>query len=124
MDQKLILPTLIVTVLSPKWMQLMRFALYECKRLGMTFGTHNCPGWSASGAPGILPEDSMQKLVWTKTVVRSENSLSMTIPPFEPDVKWNFYRDICLIAFPKQYRNSTKRICFIITKISYLLNIH
>ena len=38
-----------VTVLGDKWMELMSFALDECERLGMTFGTHNCPGWSASG---------------------------------------------------------------------------
>lgn len=87
-----------ITVLGDKWMELMRFALDECKRLGMTFGTHNCPGWSASGAPGIKPEDSMQKLVWTKTVVSSEESLTKVIPPFVPDKKWNFYKDVCLIA--------------------------
>ena len=89
-----------VTVLGEKWMALMRFALDECKRLGMTFGTHNCPGWSSSSAPGVLPEDSMQKLVWTKAVVRSEESLTKHIPQFEVDSKWNFYRDICLIAVP------------------------
>lgn len=89
-----------VTVLGDKWMGLMRFALDECKRLGMTFGTHNCPGWSSSGAPGLLPEDSMQKLVWTKTVVRSEDSLSKIIPAFEVDPQWNYYKDICLIAVP------------------------
>lgn len=103
-----------VTVLGEKWMELMRFALDECKRLGMTFGTHNCPGWSASGAPGILPEDSMQKLVWTKTVVRSEDSLTKVISPFEPDPTWNFYRDICLIAVPSRSETVAKEAVLIL----------
>ena len=104
-----------ITVLGDKWMELMRFALDECKRLGMTFGTHNCPGWSASGAPGILPEDSMQKLVWTKTVVSSEESLTKVIPPFDPDPKWNFYKDICLIAVPYGSETVAKEAVLILT---------
>ena len=103
-----------ITVLGDKWMKLMRFALDECKRLGMTFGTHNCPGWSASGAPGILPEDSMQKLVWTKTVVRSQDSLTKVIPPFEPDPTWNFYQDICVIAVPSGSETVTKEAVLIL----------
>jgi len=89
-----------VTVLGDKWMGLMRFALDECKRLGMTFGTHICPGWSASGAPGLLPEDSMQKIVWTKTILHSDESITKTIPKFEADAQWNFYKDICVVAIP------------------------
>lgn len=104
-----------VTVLGDKWMELMRFALDECKRLGMTFGTHNCPGWSASGAPGIQPEDSMQKLVWTKTVVLSQESLTKVIPPFEPDPKWNFYKDICLMAVPSGSETVAKEAVLILT---------
>ena len=104
-----------VTVLGEKWMELMRFALDECKRLRMTFGTHNCPGWSASGAPGILPEDSMQKLVWTKTIVRSEDSLTKMIPSFEPDPRWNFYRDICLMAVPSGSETVAKEAVLILT---------
>jgi hypothetical protein len=89
-----------ITVLSDKWMGLMRFALDECKRLGMTFGTHNCPGWSASAAPGLLPEDSMQQLVWTKTTVSGKDSLTIRLPQHVPDPRWNFYQDICIIALP------------------------
>jgi hypothetical protein len=111
-----------ITVLGDKWMDLMRFALDECRRLDMTFGTHNCPGWSASGAPGVLPEDSMQKLVWTKTVVRTEDSLTKLIPPFEVDSKWNFYRDICLIAVPSGKETVAKEAVVILT--DYLTSQH
>ena len=36
---------------SPEWKELMRHAMEECARLGLTFGTHNCPGWSSSAYP-------------------------------------------------------------------------
>ena len=29
---------------SERWQQLMRFTISECRRLGLTFGTHNCRG--------------------------------------------------------------------------------
>lgn len=89
-----------LTVMGEKWIGLMRFALDECQRLGMTFGTHNCPGWSASGAPGLQPEDSMQKIVWTKTELKGKDSRKTKIPQFEVDKRWNYYKDICVIALP------------------------
>ena len=104
-----------ITVLSDKWIELMRFALDECRRLGMTFGTHNSPGWSASAAPGLLPEDSMQKIVWTKTVLQSDESLTKTIPQFEVDARWNFYKDICLIAVPSGNETVLKETIMIFT---------
>ena len=90
-----------INVLGDKWIDLMKFSLDECQRLGMDFGTHNCPGWSSSGAPGIEPADSMQKLIWSKTTVTGKLSKGVTIPKAEIDSKWNYYRDICLIAIPQ-----------------------
>jgi hypothetical protein len=90
-----------VTILGEKWTELMRFALDECKRLGLTFGTHNCPGWSASGAPGLQPQDSMQKLVWTKTIINANDSVNTKLPQPAVDAKWNYYKDICVVALPE-----------------------
>ena len=56
---------------SPEWKELMRFAMQECARLGLTFGTHNCPGWSSSAYPDVTPEYSMLELVWTVTPWRA-----------------------------------------------------
>lgn len=90
-----------ITVLGDKWMQLMRFSLDECKRLGMDFGTHNCPGWSSSGAPGLKVEESMQKLVWEITTLSSSTSTTAPIARAKIDTLWNYYKDICLIAIPR-----------------------
>lgn len=31
-----------------RWKDMLRYTLDECERLGLTFGTHNCPGWTSS----------------------------------------------------------------------------
>lgn len=90
-----------VTILSDKWNELMRFSWDECKRLGIDFGTHNCPGWSSSGAPGITPDLSMQKLVWAKTTLSGKGSSGALIHRSEVDARWNYYQDICLVILPK-----------------------
>lgn len=51
---------------SDNWKELLKWTLDECERLGLTFGTHNCPGWSSSAYPTVRPEYSMQKLVYTE----------------------------------------------------------
>lgn len=97
-----------VTILGNKWNTLMHFSLEECKRLEMDFGTHNCPGWSASGAPGLDVSESMQKLIWAKTTVSGKTSKQSIINAAKVDPKWNYYRDICIIAIPKNCRIVSK----------------
>lgn len=104
-----------ITVLGDKWMELMRFSLDECKRLGMDFGTHNCPGWSASGAPGLKVEESMQKLIWEKTSLSGSTSTTTPIAKAKIDTRWNYYKDICLIAIPKNEAVLTKSNIIVIT---------
>ena len=67
---------------TDEWKRLMRHAIRECGRLGLSFGTHNCPGWSSSAYPSVRPEYSMQKLVWNLD----------TLP--------DFYREIAVVAVP------------------------
>lgn len=104
-----------VAILGDKWMELMRFSLDECQRLGMDFGTHNCPGWSASGAPGLKIEESMQKLIWEKTSLSGSTSTTTLITKAKVDSLWNYYKDICLIAIPKNETTLTKDKIIVIT---------
>lgn len=111
-----------VSIGSEKWQELMRFAIEECARLGLSFGTHNCPGWSSSGYPSVRPKDSMQKLVWSETAVdissgKEFHMLVLPTPDTSPsknikdgydysgvkgiDTIFNFYRDIAVLAIPK-----------------------
>lgn len=83
------------------WRRLMQHAIRECSRLGLSFGTHNCPGWSSSAFPTVTPEYSMQRLVWTDTVV----SVGRRMKPFslrrpQTDSIYNYCRDIAVVAMP------------------------
>ena len=40
---------------TDNWRQLIQHTISECARLGLTFGTHNCPGWSSSAYPTVTP---------------------------------------------------------------------
>lgn len=84
-----------VLIGSPEWKELMVWTLKECARLGLSFGTHNCPGWSSSAAPDVLPEYSMQKLVWTGIPA---TGTSVTLPQPETNLGW--YKDIEVLAVP------------------------
>ena len=85
---------------SEKWQRLMRFAIDECRRLGLSFGTHNCPGWSSSAYPTVKPEYAMQKLVWSTTVASGKSRTRLIMPETEP--QYSYYRDVAVIAVPDQ----------------------
>ncbi len=91
-----------VRIGNAKWRELMRFAMDECARLGLSFGTHNCPGWSSSAAPYVKVEDSMQKLVWTEVKASGPATVSLRIEQPRVDPRWNYYRDIAVLALPDQ----------------------
>ena len=103
------------------WRALMRHALTECARLGLSFGTHNCPGWSSSAHPSVPPEESMQRLAWTVTDVsalptrprrRARPTLrpiDVSLPRPETDSRWDHYRDIAVLAWPIAAEGDTAR---------------
>ena len=84
---------------SVKWKEMMRWTMDECERLGLSFGTHNCPGWSSSAFVNVTPEYSMQKVV-VESAAFSFNAKAILLPRAEVDPKYNYYQDICLLAMP------------------------
>lgn len=89
-----------VRILDPAWREMMRFAENECARLGLDFGTHNCPGWSSSGGPWMSAADSMQKLVWTETTVAGPRPFGGRLARPAVDPRWNYFGDIVVLAYP------------------------
>ena len=90
---------------TDNWRRLMQHATAECARLGLTFGTHNCPGWSSSAYPTVSPEYSMQKLVWRKSppLGSPEGGRESRIDlPERPvvDSQWDYYEDIAVVYVP------------------------
>lgn len=47
---------------TKEWIEAVKFACSEAKRLGITLGIHNSPGYSAMGGPWITPEESMKEI--------------------------------------------------------------
>ena len=83
---------------SPEWRDLTKFAIQEADRIGIELTIHNCPGWSESGGPWIAAEQSMQKVVWTKTQVKGGKRFTGILE--QPETVLNHYRDIAVLAFP------------------------
>lgn len=77
--------------------ELLKHTASECERLGLSFGFHNCAGWSASGGPWIKPEESMKMLVYSQQVIDGGN-VNLTL--LQPTKRENFYRDIAVLAYP------------------------
>jgi hypothetical protein len=83
---------------SDKWFELLQHTVNEAERLGLEYSMHNCPGWSSSGGPWVTPEMSMQKVVWTETMVHGGKMIAQKLP--QPLSTNNYYRDTFVVAFP------------------------
>ncbi|MGB7394007.1 MAG: glycosyl hydrolase [Pricia sp.] len=82
---------------SPEHLELIKHAAAEAERLSLSFGVHNCDGWSASGGPWITPEQSMKMVVWSETIVEGGKVKTQLEQPSERE---DFYRDIAVMAYP------------------------
>jgi hypothetical protein len=83
---------------SPEWIDMVKHAVSEAKRLGLELCIHNCGGWSSSGGPWNTPEHGMKIVVTSEIQIKGPTKLS-SIPP-QPEAKLDFYRDIAVLAFP------------------------
>lgn len=91
-----------VRQLTPEWWALVKFALQEAKRLKLEIGVHVSDGFALAGGPWITPEMSMQKLVWTKTIVQQG---ATKIQLQQPEANQNYYKDVAVYAYPINYKN-------------------
>lgn len=85
-----------VRFMSSEWQAMFRHAVAEAARLGLTIDMNNDDGWNCGG-PSITPANAMQKVVWTETPIQGPARISVALP--QPPLTWNFYRDICTVAF-------------------------
>jgi len=83
---------------GPLWRELFTHACNEAHRLGLEISMNNDAGWCGSGGPWITPELSMQKVVWSETVVEGGKRWEVVVP--EPKAVQNFYRDVAVLAMP------------------------
>ncbi|MCH5597848.1 glycosyl hydrolase [Niabella ginsengisoli] len=90
--------------LTPEWWALVNHAMKECKRLDLKLAFHVSDGFALAGGPWIKPEQSMQKLVWTKTYVKAKGNDSIRLE--QPHTNENFYKDIAVFAYPANSANA------------------
>ena len=83
---------------GPLWRELFQHACKEANRLGLEINMNNDAGWCGSGGPWITPELSMQRVVWTETVVQGPKSFDGVLA--RPQAVRDFYQDIAVLAMP------------------------
>ena len=83
---------------SPEHHTMLKHAAQEAERLGLSYGVHNCDGWSSSGGPWIKPEQSMKMVVWREQVVKGGKKIIVQLP--QPTTREGFYQDIAVLAYP------------------------
>jgi len=83
---------------STEWRDLFKFMLQEANRLGLKVNMNNDAGWCGSGGPWMTAEQSMQKIVWTETVVQGGKKYDGNLP--KPMAVNDYYGDIMVLAFP------------------------
>jgi hypothetical protein len=83
---------------TTEWLDMVRHAVTEAKRLGIQVTMHNSPGYSSTGGPWITPEFAMQQLVWTEVHLEGGRLLDAHLP--QPHIRAGFYRDAFVLAYP------------------------
>jgi hypothetical protein len=89
-----------VPMFTPAWWENMDFTLKQAADRDLDLCFQLCPGYATSGGPWITPELSMQKLVWSQANCSAEKSFDDVLPTPKVDKKWNYYRDVAVLAFP------------------------
>jgi alpha-L-rhamnosidase len=83
---------------GPLWRSMLKHACHEAHRLGLEINMNNDAGWCGSGGPWIRPELSMQKVVWSETVIDGGRRFTGSLS--QPPTAYNYYRDIVVLAMP------------------------
>ena len=94
--------------LSPKFWEMVDYSFQQADSLGLDMGIHICDGFALAGSPAILPEESMQKVVWTDSIViggRNIRGVALVRPESYKDGKQQpagseggYYEDIAAFA--------------------------
>jgi hypothetical protein len=87
-----------VAFAGPQWRELFTHVCREAERLGLEVNMNNDAGWTGSAGPWVPPELSMQKIVWSETIVAGGRSFAGVLP--QPPTLMNHYRDVAVLAYP------------------------
>ena len=83
---------------SQEHRDILTHAAKECEKLGLSFGVHNCDGWTSSGGPWVTPEHAMKVVVNSQIITEGGETIQLKLP--QPPTRHNYYRDIAVVAYP------------------------
>jgi len=83
---------------SDEHLAIITHAAKESERLNLSFGVHNCDGWSSSGGPWVTPAQSMKMVVSSETIVDGGGEIDVALS--QPTTREGFYKDIAVLAYP------------------------
>ncbi|MBC3758716.1 discoidin domain-containing protein [Hyunsoonleella sp. SJ7] len=83
---------------SQEHRDILTHAAKECEKLGLSFGVHNCDGWTSSGGPWVTPENAMKVVVNSQVIAEGGKQVNLKLP--QPPARHNFYKDIAVVAYP------------------------
>ena len=83
--------------LTPRFWEMVDYAFQQADSLGLQMGIHICDGFALAGGPWISPEESMQKVVWSDTIVSGNEGMVMLKRPV---AEGEYYEDIAVFAVP------------------------
>ncbi len=87
-----------VSQLTPEWWEMVRYSFQVADSLGLQMGMHISDGFALAGGPWIKPSESMQKVVFTDTIIKGGKITDL--PLRQPETVQNYYEDIAVYAFP------------------------
>ncbi len=87
-----------VSQLTPQWWEMVRYSFQIADSLGLKMGMHISDGFALAGGPWIKPAESMQKVVFTDTIVKGGSVKNFALR--QPETVQNYYEDIAIYAFP------------------------
>ncbi|MBE9586644.1 glycosyl hydrolase [Mucilaginibacter sp. JRF] len=104
-----------IEFLSDRWLSILSYMFSEAKRQGISISLGIGPGWQGAGGPWIKPEESMQTLVASETIVSAGERNAVVLPvPAEPKPYFGndgltaqmqqqrelYYKDVAVVAIP------------------------
>ena len=82
--------------LSPKFWEMVDYSFQQADSLGLDMGIHICDGFALAGSPAILPAESMQKVVWSDSLVGGGKIQGLRLR--QPQSYQGYYEDIAAFA--------------------------
>jgi len=92
---------------GPEWTKLYLHALTEAKRLDMVIGLSIQSGWNLGG-PTITLDDAAKQITWSEIQIEGSRVIDQALPM--PNNNFEYYRDICVLAYPDHGKEGRKPI--------------